>query len=152
MSVSDDSEQPTQPAPTGKARTQFQPKQSGNPGGRPKGARRIAAEAADAREYKADDGETYRGAAAMMHVLLDLATNRTAKDRDRREAANSVIDRLWGKAPQRLEVDDRPATTIDFDSMTDEQIDAEIARLEREEAEQRRLAETAEPDVPASED
>lgn len=118
----------------------FQPGQSGNHGGRPKGARRIAKDAADGREYAARDGKTYRGGEAMMHVLIDIATDPAAKDRDRRESANCVLDRLWGKPAQRVDVAEAPVATIDFDSMTDEEIDAEIARLEREEAEERRQA------------
>lgn len=130
---------------------QFQPGQSGNRGGRPKGARRIAREAAEAREYTAGDGKSYRGGEAMMHVLIDIATSSTSKDRDRREAANSVLDRMWGKPAQRVDVTETPTSTIDFDSMTDEQIDAEIARLEREEAEERGRA-PSDPDVAASQD
>jgi hypothetical protein len=82
----------------------FKPGQSGNPGGRAKGVERIAREAVEGREYLARNGETYRGAAAMLHVLIDIATSPTAQDRDRREAANAVLDRGWGKPKQTIDV------------------------------------------------
>lgn len=82
----------------------WKPGQSGNPAGRAKGVERIAREAVEGREYVARNGETYRGAAAMVQVLIDIATDPAAQDRDRREAANAVLDRGWGKPKQTIDV------------------------------------------------
>ncbi len=78
--------------------------QSGNPGGREKGAERRAKEAADGRTYTAKNGETYKGTDALLHVLLDIAFDVSEKARDRVSAAGMYLDRAHGKAKQAVDV------------------------------------------------
>lgn len=96
---------------------------SGNPGGRPKGVERIARDAAREREYTAKNGEKYTGAAAMIHVLIDIATDDKAKDRERTAAAIAVLDRGWGKPKQTVETIEPERLDLDLSSMTSEQLE-----------------------------
>lgn len=83
---------------------------SGNPNGRPKGVERMAREAADGRTYTDSEGKEHRGFAALMACLLDIALNKSGEDKDRISAANSALDRGWGKPKQALEIDDKTAS------------------------------------------
>jgi hypothetical protein len=69
----------------------FKPGQSGNPGGRPK----VVAEVRDlARQHTADAIET----------LVTIMSDEDAHHSARVAAANSLLDRGYGKAPASLEV------------------------------------------------
>lgn len=67
----------------------FQPGQSGNPGGRPKGLAKVAENA----RAKTD---------AMLGVLEEVATDKRAPPAARVAAANSILDRGWGKPSQPI--------------------------------------------------
>lgn len=84
----------------------FQPGQSGNPGGRPKGI------AAKAREHTD----------AAMDVLVEAMADDDA--RVRVTAAKEVLDRGWGK-PLAMTAD----VTKRLDDFTDDELDAGIAFL-----------------------
>ena len=71
----------------------FQPGQSGNPGGRPKGpSRRV-------RELVGDDGH------AFAEFMLEVMNDETARNADRIEAAKWLADRTFGRAVQALDID-----------------------------------------------
>jgi hypothetical protein len=73
----------------GKSATSFQPGQSGNPGGRPK----LVAEVRDlAREHTEEAIET----------LATIMRNEKAPPAARVSAAESILSRGWGKAPQEI--------------------------------------------------
>lgn len=97
----------------------FQPGQSGNPGGRPKG---YAGLAQAVREKVGDDGAALidalfmlaKGTPAERRNFFGEAVRMTAKDR--REAINDILDRGWGKIPQTLDFGDetREALKVTF--------------------------------------
>ncbi|HEY0835620.1 MAG TPA: DUF5681 domain-containing protein [Azospirillum sp.] len=70
--------------------SQFKPGQSGNPGGRPKGERRVR-ELAQQNTIEALD--------ALVHVM------RTGRPSERVAAANAILDRGWGRPMQAVNVD-----------------------------------------------
>jgi hypothetical protein len=67
----------------------FKPGRSGNPGGRPKGLARTVREVCGGSPLRLAQG------------LLEIAENPKARDRDRVAAYRELLDRGWGKAPQR---------------------------------------------------
>lgn len=101
----------------------FKPGQSGNPSGRAKGIERIARDAVRDRKYQARDGKEYSGAAAMIHVLIDVATDDKAHARDRTGAAVAVLDRGWGKPKQTIETIEPERLELDLSNMTTEQLE-----------------------------
>ncbi len=117
----------------------FKKGQSGNPGGREKGAERRAKEAAEAREYIADDGQKYTGREALYHALLDIAFDRDEKARDRTGAIVAFLDRVDGKPKQAVsvsgEVDPANLALLDALRMTPHERRAHLARIEQEERE-----------------
>lgn len=64
----------------------FQPGQSGNPGGRPKGLARAT------RELVGEDGT------ALVELWLAIAADPLQKTSDRLEASRLLADRGWGKS------------------------------------------------------
>jgi len=112
---------------------QFQPGQSGNPSGRPKGLEKRAQEAIALRTYKAADGITYLGQEIALQVLVDIATNTQAKDRDRVAASQALLDRTIGRPKQSIEHDgeltvNRTVVQLPAD-LTDEQLEV-LAKLD----------------------
>ncbi len=87
--------------PTGKGG--FQPGKSGNPGGRPRETGEVRALA---REHTTEAVETLR---AIMKNGSEPASARVA-------AANSLLDRGWGRAPQTItnEVDSSVSTDVEL--------------------------------------
>lgn len=110
----------------------FQPGQSGNPGGRPKGLTRRV------RELVGDDGDAI--AAFMYEVMADDA----ARTADRLEAAKWLADRGFGRAVQALEIDVNQYPTLDITMFSTEDVDALIAIFEKYEPEAAELAASGE--------
>ena len=71
---------------------QFQPGQSGNPGGRPKVPEEVK--------------QMFREATPKAcEVLCQIIGDEDARDSDRIKAAEVILDRAWGKAVQAVDVD-----------------------------------------------
>lgn len=86
----------------------FQPGQSGNPGGRPKGlSRRV-------RELVGNDGR------AIAEYMLSVMTDERARTADRMEAAKWLADRGFGRAVQALDIDVHPSSLDINDFSTDD--------------------------------
>ena len=64
----------------------WKPGQSGNPGGRPKGVAKTVREVCGGTPL------------LLAQVLLEIALDPKARDRDRIAAARELLDRGWGKA------------------------------------------------------
>jgi Family of unknown function (DUF5681) len=79
----------------------FQPGQSGNPGGRPKGVARTVREVCGGSPLRLAQG------------LLQIAEDPKAHDRDRVAAYRELLDRGWGKAPAFAAVDGADPLEVD---------------------------------------
>lgn len=97
---------------------------SGNPRGPQKGLARLV------RETVGDD------IAAIIKAQVAIAQGRKPdgitdlppiKASDMTKAAEWLADRGWGKPQQTVNVHEGPAVSRDFASLTDEQLDAELA-------------------------
>jgi hypothetical protein len=97
----------------------FKPGQSGNPKGRkpvseaPSVRRKILADVKQLAKEASEDAIT---------TLVEIMKDKAAPPAARASAANSILDRGWGKPQQTIE-----ATVNHFDRMTDEQLEAFIA-------------------------
>jgi hypothetical protein len=90
--------------------------QSGNPGGRPKA---VLPDGRTLAELARDHTE------AAIETLIDVMTNVEQPAAARVTAANSILDRGWGKAPQPIVGDDEaPAVKLDVTGLTNEQLAA----------------------------
>ncbi len=96
----------------------FQPGQSGNPGGRPKGIARQLRDAID------DDPS------GLAQVLLNVAYNSKARDGDRIAAVREYLDRSYGKAPTFAPVDGDPLDLLSIDRTIGEIVDELANRRE----------------------
>mgnify|MGYP001571360605 CR=1 FL=1 len=115
----------TEKIPGGVTGLGWQPGQSGNPGGRPKGVGTKARELADGSPER------------LLRVLLTVAENKKARNSDRVSAAREFLDRGWGKAPAYSPIED--GDPLDLNAA-----DVAIGRLVDELA-ARREAQTAGP-------
>lgn len=116
----------TLPVPEHLKQFQFQPGQTGNPGGRPKGLERTAREALALRSYKAFDSKTYTGEEAALQCLLDMGFDATIQPRERIAAFKEVFDRGHGKAKQSVKVTDDSARTVKMPRDPSEMTEAEV--------------------------
>lgn len=85
--------------------------QSGNPAGRPKGLYPSQQVMRDIRQYCKEHSKD------AVEALVDVVNSKTAPPSARVAAANSILDRGWGK-PQ-IEIN---ATVSAYDKMTEEQL------------------------------
>jgi hypothetical protein len=85
--------------------TQFKPKTSGNPGGRPKGVERRFREVVESRVYVAKDGTEHTGLDALANVLLDIAYDQKEQAKDRRAAVADFTDRGYGKVKDTVVIE-----------------------------------------------
>ena len=100
----------------------FQPGQSGNPGGRPREVGHVR-DLARQRTEKA------------VETLATIMEDAKAPASARVTAAQALLDRGWGRAPQTLNVAGR---SKDIKDLTDEELQAELAEVtERLSPEQR---------------
>jgi hypothetical protein len=121
------------PAPSSEPRAHgrpFTPGVSGNPGGRPKGYSSKLKEIVEDTTVMHPTLGTISAWDAVVHKAIEdaLSDNPSA----RRYAREWLADRLMGKPKQHVEVTEPPAATINFEELDDKDLDALIARLERE--------------------
>jgi hypothetical protein len=83
----------------------FQPGQSGNPGGRPKGVARAVRDACGGSPDRLVQG------------LLEIAEDPKVRPRDRIAAYSEILNRGWGKAPAYAAIEG--ADPLDQDEIAD---------------------------------
>lgn len=113
----------------------FKRGQSGNPGGRSKLDKIV-------RQFvgkNLEDMLRVQQAIALGQSSVVLADGTkldlpVLKARDINESFKNLTDRGWGKPSEHVVINDAPATTLDLDEKSDEELDAIIERLERERA------------------
>jgi hypothetical protein len=76
--------------------------ESGNPGGRPKQGKQLTALA---REYTT----------SAMETLIEIMEDKSAPKSARAKAAEVILDRGWGKAPQTVNLNTNPLDNLDVD-------------------------------------
>lgn len=111
----------------------FKPGETGNAGGRPRGAERRFRDVAKTRTYQAKDGTQHTGIDALAQVLLDIAFDEKEKARDRVQAACKYVDRGWGAVKQSVEITNdalqADAAEIDPKKMTDSELREAIGAI-----------------------
>ena len=96
----------------------FQKGQSGNPGGRPKQSESLTLLA---REYTDD----------ALNTLIKIMEDKDAPKSSRVSAAQTILDRGWGKAPQTIDLNTNPLDNMDAD---EQRLLLEALQLIREDA------------------
>lgn len=109
----------------------FQPGQSGNPGGRPKGLTRRV------RELVGDNGE------AIAQFMYEVMSDGGARTPDRLEAAKWLADRGFGRAVQALDIDVYPSS-VDISHFSTDDLKAISEVLRKYSPEAADLAESGE--------
>jgi hypothetical protein len=139
---------------------EFQPGQSGNPKGRPKGSKNIstylrmlndAENAEDVPEGKLRElvkllrEKGYdNGAATLAHTKYSIALNKDVKPEVRLKAIDSIEDRLEGKATQKTELTGKDGGALSLQDVN-ASFEASLQGMTKEElAEYRKCMETAE--------
>ena len=94
----------------------FKPGQSGNPGGRPKVKLADGRTLTDlAREFTSEAVET----------LAEVMRDKQAPAAARVAAADKILNRGWGQAPQTISITEEP-NALDLAKLNDEQIEAMV--------------------------
>lgn len=97
----------------------FQPGQSGNPGGRPRGLTRRV------RELVGQNGEL------ICAFMVELMNDKTARNADRIEAARWLGDRGFGRSVQPIDLDVNQRPGLDLSDWSTEDLEALLAIYEK---------------------
>lgn len=102
---------------------QFQPRQSGNPGGRPKGFERRLREIVEGETVEHPERGTISAWDAIVLKAIDDALH-SSSPAARKHGRDFIADRLMGKPKQDIRVEDvTPIETEKVADLTDEQLE-----------------------------